>query len=107
MTCTISKTNAEHYVWGKQCDGWHLLKSPQLSIIQERVPAGAGEVRHYHKYAQQFFFVLSGVATMEVEGEAVQLRRGQGLHIPPGMAHQLWNAGAEDLEFLVVSVPPA
>ena len=34
----ISKKNSEHYAWGGVCDGWHLLKSPVLSVIQERVP---------------------------------------------------------------------
>ncbi len=107
MILTVSKANAEHYVWGQQCDGWHLLKSPSLSVIQEHVPVGAGEVRHYHQQAQQFFFVLSGIATLEVGGECTRLSRGQGCHVPAGVAHLLYNEGPEDLEFLVVSVPPA
>ena len=32
--------NAEHYQWGNACDGWHLLKSETLSVIQEKMPAG-------------------------------------------------------------------
>jgi hypothetical protein len=44
---------AEYYSWGGVCDGWHLLKHPDLSVIQERVPAGAGEVRHYHMRARR------------------------------------------------------
>jgi hypothetical protein len=35
----ISKLNAEHYIWGDQCDGWHLVSTSDLSIIQERMPA--------------------------------------------------------------------
>jgi mannose-6-phosphate isomerase-like protein (cupin superfamily) len=103
----ISKANAENYVWGRQCHGWHLLKLPQLSIVQERVPAGAGEVRHYHQRAEQFFFVLSGVATLEVGGEAERLGPGQGRHVPAGIPHQLYVAGPENSEFLVVSAPLA
>ena len=41
-TTTTSLANAEHYVWGDGCDGWHLLKHPDLSVIQERVPADRG-----------------------------------------------------------------
>ncbi|HRQ64373.1 MAG TPA: cupin domain-containing protein [Xanthomonadaceae bacterium] len=107
MTHTVSKTNAEHYIWGRQCDGWHLLKTPQLSVIQERVPVGAGEVRHYHERAQQFFFVLSGVAILESNGELDRLGPGQGRHVPAGVPHQLYNEGPGDLEFLVVSAPLA
>ena len=103
----ISKANAEHYIWGGQCDGWHLVKSPQLSVIQERVPAGGGEVRHYHRKAQQFFYVLSGSANLEIDGEILRLSPGQGRHVPAGTPHRLANEGPEELEFLVVSVPMA
>lgn len=34
----ISKANAEHYLWGGDCDGWHLVKSQGLSVIHERMP---------------------------------------------------------------------
>jgi mannose-6-phosphate isomerase-like protein (cupin superfamily) len=61
----VSQQNAEHYVWGGDCGGWHLLNSPGLSVIQERVPPGRREVRHYHQQAHQFFFVLSGRATLD------------------------------------------
>ena len=63
----VSSENAEHYTWGGVCDGWHLLKSSNLSVIQERVPPGAAEVNHYHKKAHQFFYVLSGEATIEIK----------------------------------------
>ena len=54
----ISVQNAEHYVWGEVCDGWHLLQREGMSIIQERVPAGASEVMHHHEVARQFFYIL-------------------------------------------------
>ena len=103
----ISKYNAEHYSWGEKCDGWHLVRTPELSIIQERVPAGGAEVRHYHQHAQQFFFVLSGTASLEVEGEVLCLAPGQGRHVAAGVPHRLANEGQEDVEFIVVSVPMA
>ena len=103
----ISKDNAEHYSWGEQCDGWHLVKSPELSIIQERVPAGGAEVRHYHQQAQQFFFVIAGTASLEVGATVLHLSSGQGKHVPAGVPHRLANEGAEDLEFIVVSAPMA
>ena len=28
--------NTEHYNWGEACDGWHLLKTDSLSVIQEK-----------------------------------------------------------------------
>ena len=99
--------NSEHYQWGECCDGWHLAKSAGLSVIQERVPAGCSEVRHLHKRAEQFFYVLSGVATMEVNEQEHVLCAQQGMHIPANTPHQLKNNGEEDLVILVVSTPPS
>jgi mannose-6-phosphate isomerase-like protein (cupin superfamily) len=103
----ISTRNAEHYAWGGACDGWHLLKAPGLSVIQERVPPGGAETRHRHERARQFFYVLAGEAVMELEGGEALLRPGQGLAVPPGTPHRLLNRSERDLEFLVVSAPPS
>ncbi|TPH17294.1 cupin domain-containing protein [Litorilituus lipolyticus] len=103
----VSKDNAKHYFWGEQCDGWHLVQSGNLSVIQERVPSGCGESRHYHVIAEQFFFVLSGVATIELEGKLFQLQSHQGLHVKAGMSHQVTNNEATDLVFTVTSTPPS
>jgi mannose-6-phosphate isomerase-like protein (cupin superfamily) len=101
----VSRENAEHYVWGGVCDGWHLLKSDGLSIIQERVPPGGAEVKHYHEKAHQFFFVLSGEATVVIKDRRFVLGSQQGILVPPKVSHRLLNEGKEDLSFLVVSAP--
>ena len=103
----ISKESAEHYVWGNHCDGWHLLKNSSLSVIQERMSSGTTEVRHYHHRAQQFFYILSGQAVMELAGRSVTLAAGHGLWIPVGTRHQMKNESSEDLHFLVISQPPS
>jgi len=101
----INTENAEHYIWGDHCDGWHLLTSPGLSVIQERVPAGASERSHFHKQAQQFFYVLSGYASLDIDGKLYQLAPRQGIAVAAGIPHRLFNDSAQDLEFLVVSSP--
>lgn len=103
----ISIQNAEHYVWGDQCDGWHLVKSASLSVIQERVPGGCSEIRHCHEKSEQFFYVLSGVAILEVSGASHTLMPHHGFHVPAGEPHQLRNESAEDLIFIVTSTPPS
>jgi mannose-6-phosphate isomerase-like protein (cupin superfamily) len=100
-----STLNAEHYVWGEVCDGWHLLKEPDLSVIEERVPPGAGEAKHFHSAARQYFFVLSGYATLEFDGRKISFGAGQGVHVPPGVAHRFLNAFDDDVRFLVISSP--
>ena len=106
-TAPTSTSTAAHYDWGDGCDGWHLVRSAALSIIEERMPANTSEARHWHARSRQFFYVLSGTLTMEVEGVRHRLAARTGIEIPPGTAHQALNEGSGDVEFLVVSMPPS
>jgi mannose-6-phosphate isomerase-like protein (cupin superfamily) len=101
----VSIENAEHYIWGEVCDGWHLLKREEMSVIQERVPAGGAEVMHYHDTAHQFFYILEGEGTMSFEDRDVILRKGEGIEIVPPTKHQFKNQSDVDVHFLVISVP--
>jgi len=102
----ISIENAEHYIWGEICDGWHLLKRDDMSVIHERVPAGGAEIMHHHNTARQFFYILEGQGTMVFEDHEVVLNKEQGLEIPPQIKHQFKNESNADVHFLVISVPP-
>jgi len=102
---TVSTANAPHYIWGQQCDGWHLLAGDDLSVIEERMPPGTAEVRHRHARSRQFFYVLEGEATLELEGVAHRLGASEGLHVPPGAVHQMRNDSANAVRFMVVSSP--
>lgn len=103
----VSRENAEHYRWGVDCDAWYLVKDKQLSIIEEFMPPGAAEIRHYHERAQQFFYILSGEVLMEVEGETILIPAGSGIRILPGVRHQVRNPSSDAVRFLVVSHPPS
>ncbi|PYI52262.1 cupin domain-containing protein [Paenibacillus flagellatus] len=102
----VDKRNAEHYVWGDSCDGWHLVRAEGLSVIHERMPPGTRESRHVHAKARQFFFVLSGSVVMEADGRRHTVTPGQGIEIAPGVPHQIHNESDEPAEFLVISQPP-
>jgi mannose-6-phosphate isomerase-like protein (cupin superfamily) len=104
---TKSIKNSEHYNWGLNCDGWHLLKTDTLSVIQERMPPGTSEREHYHRHSQQLFYVLAGVGTFELEGQSIQVKANQSLHIPRGSRHRISNNENTILEFLVISEPKA
>jgi mannose-6-phosphate isomerase-like protein (cupin superfamily) len=101
----VSIENAEHYIWGEVCDGWHLLKRDDLSVIQERVPAGAAEVVHVHNIARQFFYMIEGEGTMIFQDHEVILKKGEGIEIAPQTKHQFKNQSTADVHFLVLSVP--
>lgn len=103
----ISRENAEHYRWGDECDGWHLVRTAEMSVIEERMPSGASEVKHRHVRSRQFFRVLRGMLTMELGDVQHDLSAGEGIEVAPGVAHVARNDSNEAVEFLVVSVPPS
>jgi mannose-6-phosphate isomerase-like protein (cupin superfamily) len=103
----IDKRTSPHYSWGERCDGWHLVQTPTLSVIQECMPPDTAEVRHYHRQAEQFFYVLQGILRVAVGTDEFELSAGQGIYVKAGEIHQVHNRSAGDAEFLVISNPPS
>src|ERR1700681_1469943 len=101
----ISTKSAEHYKWGgpqgTDCDGWHLVKTAELSVIEELMPPGTTETRHSHVHARQFFFVLEGVLNLEVEYHHFDVHAGQGIEVSPGQQHQAMNKSAKHVRIIV------
>lgn len=104
---SVSTANAVHYLWGDGCEGWYLVRTDELNIIEEKMPTGTSETRHLHLRARQFFYVLEGELTLEVEREEFVLRVGEGVEVAPGKAHQAMNRSAKSTRFLVTSQPPS
>lgn len=102
-----SRANAPHYQWGKDCNGWHLLQSDALSIIEESMPPGSSEQLHYHEKAQQVFYILNGIAHFEIEGAQYTVGKGESIHIGQGLKHRVLNNTNETLSFVLVSQPKA
>ncbi|CAN5314169.1 hypothetical protein BH11BAC6_BH11BAC6_18560 [soil metagenome] len=107
----VSKNNTplgdggNHYQWGNGCDGWVLVDSEMLSVKQECMPAQTSETLHYHEKAQQFFFILKGIATFELENVSYIVEAGNGMHIAQGKKHRIINNTAADIEFILSSQP--
>jgi mannose-6-phosphate isomerase-like protein (cupin superfamily) len=107
----IDTTNAEHYKWGgpnnTDCDGWFLVKTPDLQIIEEAMPPGTAETAHHHIHSRQFFFVTEGQLTMEIEYHEFIVKAGQGIEVAPGQIHHAMNRGSTPLRIVVTSQPPS
>lgn len=97
--------NSENYQWGDRCQGWHLLQSEGLSVIQEMMPPGTAEKPHFHQQAQQLFYILLGTAVFEIEGERIEVKATESIHVPAGIQHCIFNKGLSTLHFLVISQP--
>jgi mannose-6-phosphate isomerase-like protein (cupin superfamily) len=107
MSELVSTESAEHYTWGDGCNGWFLLKSAGFHVIEERMPPGAAEQRHYHSRSEQLFYVLKGELTMRIEGRLLRAKAREAVRVANGEVHQAANEGSAEVEFLVISCPPS
>ena len=101
----VSVKNAAHYLWGDNCEAWHLLNNDGLSVIEERMEPGSSERMHFHEKAQQLFYILSGTADFEIAGALIHLCAGETVHILPKVPHRILNRSDTELRFIVISVP--
>ncbi len=110
-TRIVDTTNAEHYKWGgpqgTDCDGWYMVQSEGLSVIEELMPPGTKEERHMHTRLRQFFYVLEGELTLGVEHHDFVIAAGKGVEVHPGQAHQAINRSGEPARIIVTSQPPS
>ena len=65
-------------------------------------PAGADGVHHYHDEQDELYFVHSGTARFEVEGEVRELGAGGLCHVESTTVRKVTNIGDGDLVMLVV-----
>jgi mannose-6-phosphate isomerase-like protein (cupin superfamily) len=74
------------------------------SLAEASLSAGASTARHYHRKSEEFYFLLEGEATMEIDGETRSVVPGDAILIPPGAWHQITATRA--LRFLCCCAPP-
>ena len=74
------------------------------SLAEATVPVGQPTERHYHKLSEEFYFILEGQGTMEIDGETREVASGDAILIPPGAWHQI--TAVQTLRFLCCCAPP-
>jgi mannose-6-phosphate isomerase-like protein (cupin superfamily) len=105
MNIVSTKNAMNHYNWGNACEGWNLVAEASFSVKQEKMPSGTAEQWHYHQFAQQFFYIITGTALFEIEEEAYTVEASEGMHIPAGKKHRIVNQGNTELTFILSSQP--
>jgi mannose-6-phosphate isomerase-like protein (cupin superfamily) len=73
------------------------------SLAEARVAVGSSTARHYHKNSEEFYFVLEGEGTMEINGEIRSVEPGDAILIPPGSWHRI--TATTSLRFLCCCAP--
>ena len=68
-------------------------------------PGGAVLPGHVHETQEERFEIISGTLGVMVGGEKRTLRAGDRVILPARVKHQWWNAGDDEVAFLVEVVP--
>src|SRR6266446_1132224 len=59
------------------------------SLAEALVPAGGSTQRHLHRRSEEFYFILEGSGTMEIDGEHRVVQTGDAILIPAGAWHTI------------------
>ena len=78
-----------------------------FDLALERLAPGASACP-YHRHAAQteMFYILSGDGSVRADGATFAVRAGDVVLHPPGEAHQIINAGSEDLVYAIIADNP-
>jgi len=74
------------------------------SLAEASMQPGQATERHYHKNSEELYFLLEGMALMEIDGESRDVGPGDAILIPAGAWHQI--SAKSKLRFLCCCAPP-
>ena len=97
----VNERNTKKYVFGKNCEGYYFLETPSFNVKLEKIPPGSTTSLHYHKGMTQFFFVKSGVLSIETENETLKIAAGEGIELQGSEKHRVHNSSETVVEYLV------
>ena len=75
------------------------------SLAEATLPAGGETEEHFHPIAEEIYHFTAGSGRMRLGEEEFEVRAGQAVVIPPGVAHKLWNTTGSDLVLLCCCAP--
>ena len=73
------------------------------SLAEARIAAGNATQRHFHRIAEEFYFILEGSGLMEIDGISREVGPGDAILIPPGAWHTI--RAMQNLRFLCCCAP--
>lgn len=76
-----------------------------IAIFHEIAPPLSGPPLHRHSREDEWFYVLSGEITIEIDGQRSVLSAGSSAFAPRGTAHTIQNFGDSPAEMLIMVTP--
>jgi quercetin dioxygenase-like cupin family protein len=83
----------------------YLFRGPQLDWGVILLLPGERMAPHYHAQVEETFYLLSGQATITVDGKPVPLLPGDAVRLSAPEQHSLRNDGAEPAKLVFIKTP--
>jgi mannose-6-phosphate isomerase-like protein (cupin superfamily) len=106
----FNRNDVEPFVTKDQSEIRNIL-SPDNSSIRNQSLAealllpGQATQEHRHPKTEEIYYIQSGHARMRIDGEERDVKPQDGIAIPPGSIHKIWNTGSEPLTLLCCCSP--
>jgi len=75
------------------------------SLAEAVVPPGGATIAHLHHRSEEIYLFTHGSGRMRLGSQEREVRAGDCVVIPPGIAHKLWSDGSEPLILLGCCAP--
>ena len=79
------------------------LRVPAMSVGLYALPAGGVDQQHPHA-EDEIYYVISGQASIRIDGEDTPVGEGSVIYVPAGLEHR-FHTITEDLRLLVCFAP--
>ena len=76
------------------------------SLAEATLAPAQSTQRHYHRLAEEIYYITHGTGHMEIDGVERDVAPGDAILIPPGAWHQITATSAEPLRLLCCCSPP-
>lgn len=106
----VNRDNVKPFITKDSSEIREIL-APRNSIIQHqslaeaRLLPGLSTEEHYHARTEEIYYILTGSGQMVIDGENREVKKHDGIAIPPGTKHKITNTGDGGLIFLCCCAP--
>ncbi len=83
-----------------------LPENISFSIALAAVKPGQKTLQHIHEVSTEFYYIIRGTGTMQLNAEKQPIEENTLIYIPAKTQHTVANTGKEDLLILCICNPP-
>ncbi len=80
-------------------------RAANQSLAEATLAPGQPTQRHYHRVAEEIYYITHGSGRMEIDGVERDVAPGDAILIPPGAWHQITAGPGEPLRLLCCCAP--